>query len=214
VNNEKVGRSIGCLCIDSLGIGNSLWCVDLAGIDSRPFLQTRPEAMWDELQMALQQLHRECTACSVMGRGSGCLAALALAEQLPVDRLVLEAPAFPPRFPWHRRCHDGGGGEQLAIAQYRQARKLANYARRNLSLCASDMLVIEQDGAVTGVKGVRAIGKPANCRVHRLVLHGDCEKDLYKIREFVVKEAISRFLQTGELPKMLAENSEMCIIYG
>ena len=28
------------------------------------------------------------------------------------------------------------------------------------------------------------------------------------------KQAITRFLKTGELPKSLAENPEMCIIYG
>ena len=48
----------------------------------------------------------------------------------------------------------------------------------------------------------------------RLLLDGECAKDLYTIREFAVKEAISCFLHTGEVPKPLAENSEMCIIYG
>ena len=214
MNNGKTGQTMGCLCIDSLDAGNSDWCVDLAGVDSRPFRSTGADEMWDELQTALQQLRRERMSCSVMGRGSGCFAALALAEQLPVERLVLEAPALPRRTGRYRRRYGGGGGGQPAVGRCRQAQRLAGFARRNLALCVSDMLVIEPEGDIIGGNGMRAIGKPVNCRVHRLVLRGGCEKELYKIREFVVKEAISRFLQTGELPKMLAENSEMCIIYG
>jgi hypothetical protein len=78
-------------------------------------------------------------------------------------------------------------------------------------MCVSDMLVVGH-GAEDALR--RAYGNPVNCRLDRLDIRGKSDKDLYTIREFAVKAAISRFLNPVESSKPLAENPEMCIIYG
>jgi hypothetical protein len=76
------------------------------------------------------------------------------------------------------------------------------------------MLIVGQ-GAESGVDAMRrSYGNPVNCRVNQLDAQGKTDKGLYKIREFAVKEAISRFLQPTDSSKPLAEKPEMCIIYG
>ncbi len=76
-------------------------------------------------------------------------------------------------------------------------------------------MLIVGHGAESGVDAMRrAYGNPVNCRVDRLDAQGKSDKELYIIREFAVKEAISRFLQPTDSSKPLAEKPEMCIIYG
>ena len=148
--------------------------------------------LWDRLRAELQAVRSGCDICGIVARGTGCAAALALAEQLPVDRLVLYAPRLTiPR--------DEG----------RQTRRMAAYARRNLSLCVADTLIIDH-----GRTPPRLSGWSAHCRVSRLLLPGGEGDKLYTIREIVSKMAVSCFLHTGELPKTLAQNPEMCIIDG
>jgi hypothetical protein len=78
----------------------------------------------------------------------------------------------------------------------------------------SDLLVVEHDRGNRGEPLRRTYGTPVNCRVKRLLILGESDKELYTIREIAVKQAISRFLHPIEASKPLAENPEMCIIYG
>ena len=207
---------VECLYIDGAGLGLKSpvapsWAFGLTDVALRPFRCADVRGLWEQLQSALQGLDAGRDGRAIMAVGEGCAAALALGSQLPVARIVLMDPMAPVRGRW-RRGHRPYPGEAEGVL--RTLRRLAGFARRNLPLCVSDLLVVEHGRGAGCRGGMRAYGAPVNCRTARLLLDGECAKDLYTIREFAVKEAISRFLHTGEAPKPLAENSEMCIIYG
>lgn len=214
------GREIvECLYIDGAGLGlkspdATTWAFGLPDVEMRPFRCTDARGLWDQLQSALQRLDARRGGRAIMAVGEGCAAALALASQLPVARIVLIDPAVPVRGRWRRDHRPFPGKDSKAEGVLRTVRRLAGFARRNLPLCVSDLLIVEHGRGAGRRGGIGAYGEPVNCRAACLLLDGESAKDLYTIREFAVKEAISRFLHTGEVPKPLAENSEMCIIYG
>ena len=206
----------GCLFIDDAVFNRQedegLWqAPDIPDVELRPFRCANARGLWDQLQAALQEIRAEWGAGAIMATGEGCAAALALACQLPVDRIVLVDPGAPADLSRLRRQ---GQTSPDSIRLQRVRRRLAGYARRNLPLCVSDMLIVghEREGADNSLR--RAYGNPVNCRVERLLIPDNWDKELYTIREIAVKEAISRFLHPFESTKPLAENPEMCIIYG
>lgn len=210
---DRMRETVGCLFIgdiasDGSGQEGGAWARDVPGVDVRVFHCVQPRGLWSALQGALYEVRRERGEAAIMAVGTGCAGALALACQLPVEKLVLIEPSLPGR------ASKTGPDCALARQTRRMARRLAAYARRNLPLCVSDILTVEcrrdDDGGIPR----RLFGNPVNCRVSRLLLRGGSAKELYTIREFEVKEAISRFLHPVEAPKPLAEKSEMCIIYG
>ena len=185
------------------------WYRDIPGVEMHPFQYANVRDLWDRLQGALYDLRAEWGAAAAIAVGTGCAPVLALACQLPVEKLVLIDPVAPARA-LRRKGHDTAEDGP----RFRALRRLAAFARRNLPLCVSDMLIVGH-GAESGVDAMRrAYGNPVNCRVARLDAQDKSDKELYTIREIAVKEAISRFLHPVETPKPLAENSEMCIIYG
>ena len=198
---------VSCLYIGDIaagipGGGSCDWLSGIPDVEMHVFRWTQARGLWEQLQFALQDVRANSRVSAVMAVGTGCAAALALACQLPVERVVLVDPVPPVRTRGETRPEDDG--------LLRTVRRLAAYARRNLTLCVSDMLVVGE-----GERSLeRAFGHPVNCRVSRLALAGKTAKELYTIREFAVKEAISGFLHAAETPKPLAEISEMCIIYG
>ena len=194
--------------MDRRGCGGGSGWIDIPGVEMCAFRCANARGLWDRLQSALQEVRVRWGAGAVMATGAGCAAALALACQLPVDKLVLIDPAAPSR---PQRLTGAGDDSPEAAQLARAMRRLAAFARRNLPLCVSDMLIVSHGGE-DAMR--RAYGNPVNCRVERLSIRGECEKELYTIREFAVKEAISRFLNPFEASKPLAENPEMCIIYG
>jgi len=205
---------VGCLYVDGslfdqyVRDGSDL-VSDIPGVEVFPFHCANIRVLWDRLQSALQDLRVEWGAAAAIAVGTGCAPALALACQLPVEKLVLIDPSAPARLP-RRRGHEAPDDGQ----RVRALRRLAAFARRNLPLCVSDMLIVGH-GAESGEDALRrAYGNPVNCRVNRLDVRGKTDKDLYTIREIAVKAAISRFLNPIESSKLLAENPEMCIIYG
>ena len=209
-------ESVGCLYIDGSLFDRRVcdgsgFVSDIPGVKIYPFHCANIRDLWDRLQSALYDLRSEWGAAAAIAVGTGCAPALALACQLPVEKLVLirpAAPALPSRL-LRKGNEDADDGLRL-----RALRRLAAFARRNLPLCVSDMLVVGH-GAESGEDALRrAYGNPVNCRVDRLDVRGKNDKDLYTIREFAVKAAISRFLHPIESSKPLAENPEMCIIYG
>ena len=209
-------KSAGCLFIgdiasDKLRSDASDWSRDIPGLGIQVFQCQDVRRMWDMLQIGFQEVRSRWEMCGVIAEGTGCAAALALACQLPVDGIVLIDPTLPVWDPF--------GREQAAVRpEMVQARKMARrfaaFARRNLALCVGDMLILSH-GCMDSSRALRrAFGNPANCRVSRLYVGGESAKELYTIREFDVKAAISRFLLQQEASKPLAENPEMCIIYG
>ena len=219
MSNERARETVGCLYIGELvpgprGSGACHRVADLPGVNLHTFRFSCARTLWDELQMSLQRLRAEWGECAVMAEGSGCAAALALASQLPVERVVRIDPAPPARLNSLRGQPLNREGNPETARTRRTLRRLYGFARKNLSLCVCDMLVVEC-GPGDGVRALRrAFGNPVNCSVRQLSLRGGCAKELYTIREFAVKEAISRYLHGKEAPKPLAENSDLCIIYG
>jgi len=208
---------VGCLYVDGSLFDRyvrdgSEFVSDIPGVEVYPFHCANIRVLWDRLQSALHDIRVEWGAAAAIAVGTGCAPALALACQLPVEKLVLIDPSAPAR---PSRLTRGKGNAAPDDGQrIRALWRLSAFARRNLPLCVSDMLIVGH-GAEGGEAALRrAYGNPVNCRVNRLDVRGKSDKDLYTIREIAVKAAISRFLNPFELSKPLAENPEMCIIYG
>lgn len=190
---------VGCLIIDDPMSGEN-WLSGLslpAGLRAYPFAWRTGEGLLSSLQTLLQRARSECGTASILARGAGCAAALALAEQLPVERLALIEPTFRPCAP-----------KVLA----KPLGRIARYAARNLSLCVSDALIASREDQREAMRIARALS--ANCRVCRLDIPGETVPEMETICENWLKRAITDFLRGEELPKDLAQNPEMCIIYG
>ncbi len=191
---------VGCLVVDDPMSGEN-WLSGLslpAGLRACPFDWRAGEGLLSSLQTLLQRVRSECGAASILARGLGCAAALALAEQLPVERLALVEPTLRPvRTP-------------KAIAK--PLNRIARYAARNLSLCVSGTLI----AARADDRDARIIARAlwANCRVFRVNIPGETVPEMETICENGLKRAITDFLRGEELSKDLAQNPEMCIIYG
>ena len=192
--DTRLDPSIGCLLVDDAmpGTANlSGLCalLERRGVRARRFDASAGRDLHGRLQEAYYQARKGCAGQGIVARGAGCWAALALAEQLPVDRLILigfDAPDTPRR--------------ELA--------RLRAFALRNLSFCVCDALLIDEGrpGFARAVRRLRGLrGRQFALRVRA---------DWLQSRPESAADALSLFLQSGELPKYLAENHEMCIIYG
>ena len=183
--------SVGCILIEDPLSGESA----LSGLSLPPEIQAFPfawraeERSFPVLQTLLQQVRGEYGSACILARGAGCMAALALAEQLPVERLALVEPV-PAR---------------------RQARRIALFAMSNLALCVSDALIVARNPGRMARRIARGIGFHGRAA---LLLAGKSGDNLYTNREKIEKDALIGFLRDGVFPKELAQNPEMCIIYG
>lgn len=197
---ESITTFVGCLVIDDPMSGEN-WLSGLSlpeGLCPYPYSWRAGEGLFESLQTLLQRARAECGAACVLARGAGCAAALALAEQLPVERLVLVHPSL-------RRL-------RAPKSFARACNRIAYFAAQNLSLCVCDALIVARKEE----RGARQIARAlkANCRVCRLELPGDSGPELYTICENGLNRAITDFLRGEDFPKDLAQNPEMCIIYG
>ena len=184
-------KAVGCILIDDPMSGESV----LSGLSfpadiaARPFDWRARQRPLPGLQALLHAVRQEFSAASLLARGVGCALALALAEQLPVERLALIEPRFATiQSPW-------------------RLRRLSAYAARNLALCVSDCLILEAAPTRQGRRIAR--GLSFSGRVTRLDLPAKTGAELYTICEKRVQEAIFAFLRGEEFPKNLAENREM-----
>ena len=189
-------KAVGCLCIGDLTVGKQVFSGPfpvhgLGGVALKPFVPAAGEDLWPGLQAALQDVRAEYGSACVLAAGAGCAAALALSVQLPVERLALLYPRRP--------CGP--------------LRRLDRFARRNLALCVSDVLVVSE-GESAYASALLAGGLGAHSPVIRLCIDQNAGSEMFTNPENGLNTALSRFLRTGELPKSLAENPEMCIIYG
>lgn len=202
--------AIGCLYIDDLTAGkkesSGLFCsriLQTDGIAARAFECREGASLWPNLQTALQQVRAAHGSAGIVALGTGCAAALALCEQLPVERLIL---LFPAQL---RGAGAGKGGDDRA----REVARLQRFARMNLALCVCDVLVLHAAGDACA-RDLFAGGLRAHSRVVELILSGEAALKFLEKRPDGLDLALSGFLKSGELPKSLAENPEMCIIYG
>ena len=208
----------GCLLIDDLAPGRPALSRlsafhDLPGVQTSLFDADRTDRIWDRLQEDFQAVRANCGASAALGVGTGCIAAVALAAQLPMDRLVLIDPLFTVRDAGPIPFRPLGKRRTDQAVRLRQLRRLARYAARNLSLCVADMLVVEHAFDPDDAPSPLPARLP-HCRVARLCVPPLEGSERFRNCENEEKQRISRFLSRGELPKSLAENSEMCIIYG
>lgn len=86
---------------------------------------TENEPLLYQAQAALQHARRKWDWLCVCAQGHAACLALALAAQLPVDRLALIAPEW------------GAGGMR------RELLRLRSYARRNLALITAEILLLD-----------------------------------------------------------------------
>ena len=197
---NKEDMAVGCLMIDDPGLGeNALSELFSEEIEAYAFDWKARESPLPALQDLLQAARRDCGEAAILARGLGCGAALALAEQLPVERLALIDPAPALTFQW------------IGSQKLNPVWRLNAYARRNLSLCVAEALVVEDEAA----RGFRRLSEGApQARLNRLALRGETGEKMYTFCENHLKKAITHFLRGKEWRKELAENEEMCIIYG
>ena len=189
-----------CLLIDDLserGERLTPWAADLeaSGVRAAAFSGPADADLYGRLQAVYQRLRMDAQVSGVIGLGTGGAAALALAAHLPVQRLVLieRAPEVRP---------EGA------------LRRLARFAAANAALCVSDVLLIVPNDD-WGSRRARALRRSltnagrlevARCGAAGTFVRTDCKNGLFEVVQY--------FLRAGELPKCLAENAEMCIIYG
>ncbi len=194
----------GCLLIDGFTPGEAslsglFAALERSGVATKRFASTG-ETLREELLRAYWDVRSPFDASSIAAVGTGCWAALALAEQLPVDRLALVFPPADRSFP------------HVSPPLRRQLLRMLGFARRNLPLCVADTIAVLAPGDepapwLKRLPGLREY-------VFRVKGSAPAGATIDKKTDFGMETAISRFLRTGELPKSLAEISEMCIIYG
>ncbi len=200
MRQENARGGTGCLMIDDAKPGMerlSGLCAAFgrAGIRTVCFDWDADRSLRERLQCACYEVRCCGETPAIVARGTGCWAALALAAQLPVGRLVLIEPS-------------GADLNQAPRALRRPLAGLRRYARANLSLCLCDMLLLERDRE-TLARSARQLHQALG-RLTGLLTAG--KWGISCADEQAI--AITAYLQTGEFPKSLAENFEMCIIYG
>ena len=190
---------IGCLLIDCFTPGEfalSGLCAFLGerGVRAERFVPGVGGKLHIGLQRAYQRVRVDGGTSGVIATGSGIDAALALAVQLPVDRLVLlDAPV--------KAAYTG--------PLVRELRRISAYARKNRVFCVSDVLALQADAEGFRFDFDALCRDMPNCRMTRLCVSGN----MWTNGKETLKTTIYHFLRDGVLPKSLAENPEMCIIY-
>ena len=196
-------ESIGCLVIDGLfresAEPSAIVCaLRSMGARAEDFALSGSEGLHRQLQLAFQRVRPKPEgsgkAC-VVGIGSGRVAAVALSAQLLVDRMVLDIGG-----------DDAEGAPGPALI--RQYARLRAFARRNAAFCASQVLLFGQEDAIFQSRFREAKRLMRGCDVCGVAVN-----HLWTNGKDPTKSGLCRFLCDGVLPKSLAENPEMCIIY-
>ena len=190
-------RDMGCLLIDDPlydihaldGLSQALRA---RGVRTETFRRDGARPLYDALQRAYQRVRRDGAVSGIIAQGAGCDCALALACQLPSDRLVLVEPM--------RWRDDGPVGRQL--------KRIRAFARQNAAFCVADALIVP--GPHTDEKLTRRLRHDLGGTV-TLLRPGE---EMWSNGKEVLNLGIFQFLRDGVWPKSLAEKSEMCIIYG
>ncbi|MBR0367340.1 MAG: hypothetical protein IJH86_02975 [Clostridia bacterium] len=162
------------------------------GMRAEAFRRDGARPLYDALQRAYQCVRRDGAVSGIIAQGAGCDCALALACQLPSDRLVLVEPM--------RWRDDGPVGRQL--------KRIRAFARQNAAFCVADALIIP--GPHTDDRLLKRLARDLGGAVTRL----RPAEEMWSNGKEVLNLGIFQFLRDGVWPKSLAEKSEMCIIYG
>lgn len=200
---RKDGPTIGCLVIEDPRSGgqtpSGLFAyLEKMGIAAEKFGGMASGDVYGELLSAYQKMRASCGQAAVIGMGWGMYAAAALACQIPVDRIVLLSGEIKP--------------ENMTVNMRRQAARIARFAARNAMFLTSPVLIADFEGDMDA--GLRRLaGGFVSCPVSVISHCGMTDKKVWTNDERNINFQIYHFIRTGELPKSLAENPEMCIIY-
>lgn len=166
-------RAMGCLLIGETARMRTLKCrLDALGVSTLSLGQGGP--LLSVAQEGLYAVRGPDGAC-VAAEGELWAAALALAVQLSVERIVLIAPTDTLE----------RGRDEWA----KQMERLKGYAKRNLFFCVSEVLVLEGAGDVRSERRIDQVcRRMCNARVHRAAL--SCEAR----HEGAALDAAARFL--------------------
>ena len=190
-------RNTGCLVIgdafcEADGMNDLLKCLTEQGVRAEAFRISEQQSLYHDLQMAYQRVRRDDAPSAIAAWGAGCDCALAIAGQLPVDRVILISP----------RALQARGERSKPLARVRR------YARRGMAFCVADALIVSFGEA--GRAERELLEGLCNCRA----VLAEFPREAWPKGKKDINLMVSRFLCAGVLPKSLAENSEMCIIYG
>ena len=201
MQSERARADVGCLLIEDTKPGTACLsglraAMEAAGMAVGEFRLTCAARLHERLQEAYYEVRRRCAAPTIAALGrAGCIAALALAEQLPAERIALI-----------------GGANDDAPARRRSLpgpfERLRGFAMRNLTFCTADILLIEPEGVETALPARRLAAVRGRLTAASMTVERE------RALSPQARLAVLNFLQSGELPKSLAENAEMCIIYG
>ena len=201
MQSECARADVGCLLIEDIKPGTDCLsglraAMEAAGMAVGEFRLTRAARLHEHLQEAYYEVRRRCAAPTIAAMGrAGCIAALALAEQLPAERIALIGGV---RDGGPARCRNLPGPLE----------RLRGFAMRNLTFCTADILLIEPEGGGPALPARRLAA--ARGRLTAASMPAGLDGALSP----EARRAVLNFLQSGELPKSLAETAEMCIIYG
>ena len=181
-----MGEPIGCLILtDGAHMEEAR---DLASTLSATVEVSRWRGDYGEAQSAFQRCCGACREKALACFGEAVLPALALAIQLELDRMAVVD----------------------ARLSGNSNRRLARFVRANLALCGGEIFWLGS-GDIPALRLERRLHRQGGIA---LTLRGEGEAPAWTKCEFSVKNAICGFMRSGVHSKLLAENSEMCIIYG
>lgn len=185
---------IGCLLIDDLLSGPGaleplLRLLTASGVRAGAFAPGGDAPLHEQLQRAYQRVRRDGAVNAIVGRGAGCDCALALAGQLPADRLALIEPL---------KWRDAGG-------MTGPLNRVRRYGLRGAAFCVAQTLIAP--GPRTPERLPDALRSRLCNSAVTVLWPGAAGPE-------ALNTSILHFLRHGVLPKSLAENPEMCIIYG
>lgn len=203
---RKAGHTTGCLMIEDFsserGRVSGLYdYLNAQGVQTEIFDWNGEGCVHTRLQNAFYSVRKNCERTGIVAVDGGIDGAIALSAQLPVEGMVLICT-----------------GEDVARAEggdmRRQFRRLSRFARRNMTFCVSDVLLISEKTGTGQDRADRIAKMLVNCASIGRLLHAKNNDKIWTDYEWAMNNQIYRFLFGEEFTKSLAENSEMCIIYG
>lgn len=202
---RKVCPTIGCMLIEDLSSGGGLPSGLCAYLESRQigvdvFRHSGKEKVHAKLQNAFYNVRRMYDTSGIIAVNGGIDAAVALSAQVPVERIVLICTE-------ENMPHEDG-------RMKRQLNKLSRFARRNAAFCISEVMVISAGDGGGHERSQMLVNSLVNAAVIKGISMAGNDKKIWTDYEWMMNNQIYRFLCGEELTKSLAENPEMCIIYG
>lgn len=203
---RKVGLTTGCLIIDDFssergrisGLYDYLWA---HGVQTEMFEWSGDGCIHTRLQNAFYSVRKNCERTGIIAVDGGIDGAIALSVQLPVEGMVLictGADAVRPE------------NEDMR----RQFRRMSRFARQNMTFCVSDVLLISENIGAGQDRADIIAKRLVNCASIGRLFYTKNDHKIWTDYEWKMNNQIYRFLYGEEFTKSLAENSEMCIIYG